>query len=419
MKIAIIGSGISGLSAAYTLNRKHDISVFEANSYIGGHTNTIEVYEENAQRVVPVDTGFIVFNRENYPNLNRLFDELGVESRESDMSFSVHCQNSGLEYNGTDLNRIFSQRSNIFKPSFLMMLRDILRFHDDGPAALERKISDTISVDEFARLNTYGRHFVDYYLVPLGASLWSCPAEKFRQFPMRFVLEFLNNHCMLQVDDRPQWRTVKGGSYQYVEPMTRDFRDHIHLGMPVSKVRRRDSYVLLSFADGSEQTFDEVILATHADQSIRLVEDMDEEERQILEKFPYQDNEVVLHTDTSLLPRKKLAWASWNYRIPRDTRTHACLTYNMNMLQGIESEHTYCVSLNQFEDIDESSVIRRINYHHPVFLPGRDAAQKDHHKLIQRRGLSYCGAYWGYGFHEDGIRSALDVCSAFDMEMAA
>ncbi|NKB35649.1 MAG: NAD(P)-binding protein [Gammaproteobacteria bacterium] len=419
MKIAIIGSGISGLTAAYTLNRKHEISVFEANNYIGGHTNTVDVHEQGTGRVIPVDTGFIVFNEKNYPNLCRLFNVLGVESRESDMSFSVHCQKSGLEYNGTDLNRIFSQRRNLVEVPFLIMLRDILRFHKQAPIALQRDISDSISVDEFARINSYGHRFVEHYLVPLGASLWSCPAEKFRQFPIRFVLEFLNNHCMLQVDNRPQWRTVKGGSREYIEPLTATFSGRIQLNTVVKKVRRRAGYVLVCFADGSEQTFDEVILATHADQSLSLVDDIDEEERNILEKFPYQDNEVVLHTDTDLLPKHKRTWASWNYRIPEDQREHACLTYNMNMLQGIESEKTYCVSLNQTADIDESSVIRKINYHHPVFLPGRDIAQKEQHKLIQRRGLSYCGAYWGYGFHEDGVRSALAVCNAFNLEIAA
>ncbi len=419
MKIAIIGTGISGLTAAYTLHKKHDISVFESNNYIGGHTNTIQVHEKETNRFIPVDTGFIVFNEKNYPNLCRLFNELGVESRESDMSFSVHCQQSGLEYNGTDLNRIFSQRRNLLNLPFLMMLRDILRFHEEGPAALDRNISDSISVDEFAKMNNYGHRFIENYLVPLGASLWSCPADKFRQFPMRFVLEFLDNHCMLQVENRPQWRTVTGGSQQYIKPMTAAFAERIQLNTRVKKVSRRAQYVLLQFADGSEQTFDEVILATHADQSLALVDDIDEEERNILEKFPYQDNEVVLHTDTTLLPKQKRAWASWNYRIPKDQGQHACLTYNMNMLQGIESDKTYCVSLNQNDDIDESTFIRKINYHHPVFLPGRDVAQKEQHKLIQRRGLSYCGAYWGYGFHEDGVRSALAVCSAFNLEIAA
>ena len=419
MKIAIIGSGISGLTAAYTLHKKHDISVFEANSYVGGHTNTIEVYDHYAERMIPVDTGFIVFNDKNYPNMCRLFDELGVESRESDMSFSVHCEQDGLEYNGADINKIFSQRRNLLNPKFLLMLRDFLRFHSDGPAALPNNLDDLITVDEFASTHEYGRYFIEYYLVPLGASLWSCPADRFGKFPMRFVLEFLDNHCMLQMDDRPQWRTVVGGSYQYVKPMTAGFSNRIYLNTAVHKVIRNAGLVSLVFEDGSEQKFDEVILATHADQSLRLLVDTDDEERAILEKFPYQDNEAILHTDTSLLPHNKRAWASWNYRIPRQANTHASLTYNMNMLQGIESDNTYMVSLNQINAIDESTIIKRIQYHHPQFCPGRDSAQSQHHLMIQRRGISYCGAYWGYGFHEDGVRSALAVSHAFDIELAA
>lgn len=419
MRIAIIGSGISGLTAAHLLHAKHEISVFEANNYIGGHTNTIEVFSKDEGRTIPVDTGFIVFNDRNYPNLCRLFDSLGVVSRVSEMSFSVQCQKSGLEYNGTDFNKIFSQRRNLLKPGFWMMLRDIFRFHKHGPDALSKGISDQITVTEFAQRHAYSRQFIEHYLIPLGASLWSCPAERFRRFPMRFVLEFLDNHCMLQVNDRPQWRTVIGGSHQYIKMLIAAFHERIYLNTAVRRVRRSPTGVFVEFENGSEQVFDEVIMATHADQSLRLVADMDEEERAILAKFPYQDNEVVLHTDTSLLPHKKRAWASWNYLIPAETSSHACLTYNMNMLQGIDSQHTFCVSLNQSDSIDENTIIRRIQYHHPVFTPGRDQAQAQHPLLIQRRGISYCGAYWGYGFHEDGVSSALAVCNAFDMELAA
>ncbi|MFT5132216.1 MAG: putative NAD/FAD-binding protein [Gammaproteobacteria bacterium] len=418
-KIAIIGSGISGLTAAYMLHGKHQVSVFEANKYIGGHTNTIEVLDKQHHRVIPVDTGFIVFNDRNYPNLCSLFDQLGVKSRESDMSFSVHCQETGLEYNGTNLDKIFSQRRNLLNPKFWIMLKDILRFHKQGPAALQNNLSDLITVDEFSLQNRYSRQFIENYLIPLGASLWSCPADRFRQFPMRFVLEFLDNHGMLQVDNRPQWRTVVGGSCQYIKPMVKGFNNRIFLNSPIRKVRRSGGQVTVRFENGSEQKFDEVILATHADQSIHLVEDMDEDELDILKNFPYQDNEVILHTDTSLLPENRRAWASWNYRIPRGKNSHASLTYNMNMLQGIESPHTYCVSLNQSELIDESTIIRRVNYHHPVFHTGRNHAQAQHQQLIQRRGISYCGAYWGYGFHEDGVSSALAVCKTFDMELAA
>jgi len=417
MKIAIVGTGISGLTSAYLLNRKHDVYVFEANDYIGGHTNTIQVNE--GTRKVAVDTGFIVFNEPNYPNLCHLFDELGVASRNSDMSFSVHCEASGLEYNGTDLNRIFSQRKNIFNPQFIRMLKDIMRFHKHAPQALKNNLSDTITVSEFANTNRYSKKFIEYYLVPLGASLWSCPAEKFRQFPIKFVLEFLDNHCMLQVNDRPQWKTVVGGSNQYIAPLTERYFEKIYLNMPVTRVVRNTNNVELSFSNGSSGTFDEVIMATHADTSRRLVQNLDQEEHRFLELFDYQDNETVLHTDTSILPSKKRTWASWNYRIPASENNHVAVTYNMNMLQGIESEHTYNVSLNQTKFIDPEKIIKRINYHHPVFHPGRDLVQAQHHKMIRRRGISYCGAYWGYGFHEDGVRSAVNVAEAYDQALAA
>lgn len=419
MNIAIIGSGISGLTSAYLLHTRHKVSVFEANNYIGGHTNTIQVRDAQQDRTIPVDTGFIVFNNKNYPNLTHLFEQLGVNSRESDMSFSVHCERTGLEYNGTNLNKIFSQRRNLFNPRFWVMLKDILRFHEDGPAALENKLGDLMTVDEFARQYAYSKQFIEHYLIPLGASLWSCPAERFRNFPMRFVLDFLNNHCMLQVEDRPTWRTVTGGSSQYIKPITKGFSDRIFLNAKVNKVKRKQGKVVIFFEDAAEKEFDEVILATHADQSLGLVEDIDEVEKTMLQKFPYQDNEAVLHTDTSLLPDNPRAWASWNYRIPASTSSHAAVTYNMNMLQGIDSNNTYCVSLNQADAIDTNRIIRTIKYHHPVFCPGRASAQAQHHQLIQRRGISYCGAYWGYGFHEDGVNSALAVCNAFDMEMAA
>ena len=417
MKIAIVGTGVSGLTAAYLLNRNHDIKVFEANNYIGGHTNTIQVKE--GFRTIPVDTGFIVFNEQNYPNLCQLFDVLGVESRDSDMSFSVHCEATGLEYNGTDLNRLFSQRKNIFNPGFIKMLRDIMRFHKHAPMALKENVADTITVSEFAQINEYSRKFIEYYLVPLGASLWSCPAEKFRQFPIKFVLEFLDNHCMLQVNDRPQWKTVVGGSNRYIPPLTQWYAENIYLNTAVKSVVRKTNKIELFFSDGNSEIFDEVIMATHADTSRQLVQNMDKEEQSFLELFDYQDNEAVLHTDINVLPAKERTWASWNYRIPASEGSHVAVTYNMNMLQGIESEHTYNVSLNQTQDIDPNKVIRRINYHHPVFHPGRDKVQAQHYKMIRRRGISYCGAYWGYGFHEDGVRSAINVGEAYDQVLAA
>lgn len=415
MRIAIIGTGISGLTAAYLLHNDQDIQVFEANDYIGGHTNTIEVTDGN--RILPVDTGFIVFNEGNYPNLCRLFDALDVSSRDSDMSFSVHCEKTRFEYNGSDLNRLFSQRKNLLNLEFLGMLTNILRFHDQAPGILSNGLDDTTTVAEFSGSYNYSKKFVEYYLVPLGASLWSCPAEKFRQFPIKFVLEFLDNHCMLQVNGRPPWKTVTGGSREYVKSLVKEFRDIIHLNTPVKKVVRENESVALHFTGGMIQRFDEVILATHADTSLMLIEDGDKLETEVLRQFPYQDNETVLHMDTSLLPERERAWASWNYRIPESKSSHVAVTYNMNMLQGLDSTHTYCVSLNQTASINPEKIIKTIQYHHPVFQPGRDQAQSEHQQLIRRNRISYCGAYWGYGFHEDGVRSALSVCQAFNREL--
>jgi len=417
MKIAVVGTGIAGMTAARTLSRRNDITVFESGSYIGGHTNTLRVNE--GARELAIDTGFIVFNETNYPNLCRLFDELGVRTRDSDMSFSVHCDKTGLEYNGTSLDTLFAQRRNLLSPRFWGMLAEIVRFNRDAPAELAAGMGDTISVDDYVRAHGYDERFVDHYLAPLGASLWSCDTRRFRQFPMRFVVEFLHNHRMLQVNGRPVWKTVVGGSNQYVPPMVAPYRDRIRLNTPVVAVRRGPLGVELTLGGGQRERFDEVVLACHADQSRRLVVDMDSDEREILAHFPYQVNEAVLHTDTRLLPERRTAWASWNYRIPARDVEHATVTYNMNMLQGLESHSTYCVSLNQSRNIDPSRVIRRIDYEHPLFTPGRDQAQASHATLIRRRGISYCGAYWGFGFHEDGVRSALAVGEAFDLSMAA
>lgn len=417
MRIAIVGTGIAGLCAARVLSRRHDITVFEAADRIGGHTHTVPV--EEGGRVIPVDTGFIVFNRENYPNLCRLFDELGVASRASDMSFSVHCERTGTEYNGSSPGQVFAQRANLLRPAFWGMLRDILRFHDDARLALQRGLPDTETVAGFVAARGYGTRFMEHYLEPLGASLWSCPAQRFRRFPMRFVLDFLSNHRMLQVQDRPVWRTVCGGSSAYIAPLVAPFAARILTATPVTRVRREGRGVCVHTATGRAGYFDEVVLATHADQSLALLADADREERALLHQFPYQRNEAVLHTDTGRLPDRRAAWASWNYRIPATPGAEVAVTYNMNMLQGLDAAATYCVSLNQGHAIRPETVLRRIVYQHPVFQPGRDAAQGRHGEFIRRRGVSLCGAWWGYGFHEDGVRSGLAVGAAFDLELAA
>ena len=415
MKIAVIGAGISGLTAASILHRKHDVTVFEAGGYVGGHTNTVPVKE--GSRTLAVDTGFIVFNEPNYPNLCRLFDRHDVAVQDSDMSFSVHEEGGGLEYNGTSMDKLFAQRTNLLRPRFWGMLSAIARFHREAPVHLADGLDDTVTVSQYAQLHRYDQSFVDHYLVPLGASLWSCESSRFREFPMRFVLEFLSNHHMLQVNGRPPWKTVKGGSCQYVSRLTAEFEDRIVLNAPVERAERGARGVDVELKDGRRQSFDEVVFATHADQSLRMVQTLDAREKELLGMFPYQTNEVVLHTDTDVLPQREKTWASWNYRIPSTKRDSVTVTYNMNKLQSLDSQETYCVSLNQSDSVDEASVIRRIRYQHPTFLPGRASAQAEHGALIRHGGVSYCGAYWGYGFHEDGVRSALAVCEAFDMDL--
>jgi len=417
MKIAVVGAGVSGLTAALVLSRRHEVKLFEANHYAGGHANTVEATEDG--RPIPVDTGFIVFNEVNYPSLCRLFASLGVESHESSMSFAVHCEATGREYNGTSVNKLFGQRSNLARPRFWRMVGDILRFNRQGMRDLDNGLSDTVTVAQYLDRGGFSEAFAREYLVPLGASLWSCDAGTFTGFPMRFVLEFLRNHHMLQVDGRPVWRTVSGGSRIYVSRLLERFGGSLHLGAAVSTLKRSRRGLELTFEDGRREECDEVVLATHADQSMRLVAGADDREREILSMFPYRRNRVTLHTDTSVLPQRRKLWAAWNYRISSTPSRQTSVTYNMNILQSLPARRTYCVSLNQDAPVDESRVLRRIDYEHPVFVPGRDAAQRDHQALIRRDRVSYCGAYWGFGFHEDGVRSALNVCRAFDMGLEA
>jgi len=413
MRIAVIGAGISGLTAAHVLARRHQVTLYEAGSYAGGHANTVTVNDHG--RETPVDTGFIVFNEPNYPNLCRLFGTLGVDSEISDMSFSVHCEASGLEYNGTSLNKLFGQRVNLARPVFWSMVRDILRFNRRAVEDLRNGLPDDLSVADYLVRGGYSESFARYYLLPLGASLWSCDPRAFSAFPIRFVVEFLHNHRMLQVDDRPVWRTVSGGSRSYVKKLLASYPGRFHLNAAVTAVERHPGSVSVRFHNGATENYDEVVLATHADQAARLVDKPRARESEVLSMFPYRRNRVTLHTDTRLLPDRKNLWAAWNYRIPAAESSQASVTYNMNILQNLRCRETYCVSLNPDAPVAENRVLRRFDYQHPMFVPGRDAAQRDHGELIRRDGVSYCGAYWGYGFHEDGVRSALNVCAAFDL----
>jgi len=414
VNIAVVGAGVSGLVCALGLGRYHSVTVFEAANRPGGHAHTVDVHDGSSSIVI--DTGFIVFNFAHYPLLSALFDSLGVSSQPSDMSFSVRCDVTGFEFSGSNLNTFFAQRSNLLRPDGWRLLKDILRFNRDGKKSLEAGLEDQITVGDFARQYGYSDVLLDRYLLPLGGALWSCDTRTFRSFPMRFVLEFLRNHAMLQIGSRPVWRTVTGGSRHYVERIAQTLGSRLCLNRPVTQVLRSGKNVKLLFDEGGSEVFDEVVLATHADTSLALLPEAEEEERELLGTFPYQDNEVCLHTDTSVLPRTRRAWASWNYRIKEDVRAGTCVTYNMNKLQALESSQTFCVSLNQRKDLRPDSILHKEIVRHPLFVPGRDEAQARHAQMIRRRGLSYCGAYWGFGFHEDGVRSAALVCDAFGVE---
>lgn len=426
-RIAVIGSGIAGLTSAYLLSREHDITLFEANDYLGGHTHTRPV--ECQGKTYPVNTGFIVFNDWTYPNFIKLMTELGVASEDSDMSFSVRCENTGLEYNGTSLNSLFAQRINLIRPAFLRMVWDILRFNKETVAMLaEGQVSDTQTLGEFIAANGYSDAFKRFYIIPMGAAIWSASSEVMLNFPLRFFLQFFNNHGMLSVDDRPQWRVLTGGSQSYIEPLTRPFALGIRLRTPVQQVRRDAEGVTVHSARYGAERFDQVVFACHSDQALALLGDPSELESLILGAIPYQMNSVILHTDTRLMPKRKLAWASWNYHLPQRHEDCAMVTYNMNILQNFhDAPETFLVTLNRPQEIDPNKIIERFDYAHPVFTPDGVVAQA-RHGLISGRSASdggdyrsarthYCGAYWFNGFHEDGVNSGLRVAKAFGLTL--
>jgi predicted NAD/FAD-binding protein len=417
MKIAIIGSGISGLTAAHYLRQQHDVTLFEANDYIGGHTNTVEFELEG--REYAIDTGFIVFNDRTYPNFIRLLDELGVSSKPTSMTFSVSCEQSGLEYRGADLNGLFAQRRNLFSPRFLGLLSELLRFNRQAEQLLATA-PENQTVGEFFSQHRFGRQFIDKYFLPMASAIWSCPHSAVEGFPIHFIADFYRNHGLLSTRNRPQWRVINGGSQRYVEVLARPLTDSIRLNSPVVSVERTAENVKIRTHRGSgPEVFDHVIFACHSDQALMILNgSATSVEREVLSGFPYEKNLAVLHTDTKLLPRNRRAWACWNYHIPAsstpEATAKATVTYNMNLLQGVVSPQTFCVSLNCGDRIDPRRVIRSIVYHHPVFTADRREKQRRHGELIGPNRTSFCGAYWGNGFHEDGVNSALAVCRYLD-----
>jgi len=414
MRIAVVGTGISGLVAAYVLSRQHDLTLFEAAGRVGGHTHTLEV--ERFGRRFAIDTGFIVFNEHTYPNFIRLLEHLGVASQPTTMSFSVRCERTGLEYNGSDLNGLFAQRRNLLRPSFYRMLADILRFYREAPALLDDR-DDRLTLGEYLRRERYSRAFIDQHLLPMGAAVWSSAPRRLLEFPARYFVQFFARHGFLAVSGRPRWRVVTGGSQQYLGPLTRPLRDRIRVGCPVRAiVRRRDGVRITPWGAGPER-FDAVIVATHSDQALALLADPSRAEQAILGAIPYQRNDTVLHTDARLLPRRRRAWAAWNYHLVDPPAETAAVTYNMNILQGLESPEPFCVTLNRSAAIDPTKVLARLAYDHPVYTPAGVAAQRRWGEINGVNRTYFCGAYWGYGFHEDGVNSGLAVARCFGLSL--
>jgi predicted NAD/FAD-binding protein len=408
MRIAVVGSGIAGLASAWLLSREHAVTLYEAGDYLGGHTHTHDV--TLGGRTYSVDSGFIVHNRAHYPLLSRLFDELGVATQPTSMSFSVHSQASGLEYNATTLDTMFCQRRNLLSPRFLRMLRDLARFYREAPALLS-VAGDGPTLGDYLEDHGYGAAFRDEHLVPMASALWSSPAAQILAFPARYLVQFMANHQMLQVSDRPQWRVVQGGSATYVRAMRKRWWVQERLACPVHSVRRDADGVEIRSARGLER-FDQVVLACHSDQALALLADASEREHDILAAMPYQANDTVLHTDARMLPRNRKAWAAWNAHIPREPDEACTVSYCMNLLQGIESPEPFVVTLNRSAAIDPAKVLRRMQYHHPVYSHASVAAQARKAEIQGRNRTWFAGAYWGWGFHEDGMRSAVEVARA-------
>lgn len=416
MRIAIIGSGISGLTCAHLLHGEHDITLYEAGTHIGGHTHTHDV--EDPSGPVAVDTGFIVFNEHNYPNFTRLLEQLGVASQTTRMGFSVRDDRDGTEYSGASLGHVFAQPANALRPSFHRMVFDLLRFYREAPALLEHP-DEALTLGAYLRSRGYGWRFIEQHIVPMGAALWSSSEANIESFPARYFVQFLHNHRMLHLRGRPQWRVVSGGSREYVRKLIVPFRERILMRTPVQSISRDANGVTVRARGHEAARFDRAILACHSDQALSLLSDPSVAEREILGALRFAGNDTVLHTDTRVMPRTRKTWSSWNYHVHPDRalKGSARVTYDMNILQSLQAEREYCVTLNGSDDIDSSQVLERLHYEHPQYTSASVAAQKRYDEIAGHQRTWYCGAYWGWGFHEDGVRSALRVCEDFDARL--
>jgi len=415
MRIAVVGSGIAGLASAWLLSRRHEVTLFEAAPYFGGHTHTHEVEQQG--RRYRVDSGFIVHNPAHYPLLTRMFAQLGVASQPTTMSFSVHNEASGLEYNAVTLDALFCQRRNLCSPRFLGMVRDLMRFYRESPALLDAP-GDGPTLGDYLAEHRYGSAFRDEHLLPMASALWSSPSAQIMGFPARYLVQFMANHQMLQVSGRPQWRVVQGGSSTYVRALRERWSVRERLNCAVRSVRRHAAGAEITSAAGVEH-FDHLVLACHSDQALALLADAGERERAILGAMPYQANDTVLHTDARVLPVQRKAWAAWNAWLPRDPAEPCTVSYCMNLLQRIDSPEPFVVTLNRTAAIDPDKVLARMRYHHPVYSHASVAAQTRKAEIQGQRRTWFAGAYWGWGFHEDGMRSAVDVASALGVRWPA
>jgi uncharacterized protein len=410
MRIVVVGGGISGMMAWYLLQRKHQVTVLEANNYLGGHTATVDVDVQGKHYAI--DTGFIVFNDWTYPLFNRFLTELGVAFQHTTMSFSVKNTAQDLEYNGNTLTSLFAQRRNLLRPSFWRMLRDIMRFNKLGKMLLQQNSPElALSLGDFLLKHGFGTQIRDNYLMPMGAAIWSAGLSDMPAFPLRFFLRFFNNHGLLNISNRPQWAVIKGGSKRYIDALQQKLgSDAVRLNQHISSIKRNEKGVTIVFADGRSEQYDKLVLACHSDQALKLLrEGATEQEQQVLGAIAYQQNEVVLHTDSRLLPKRKRAWAAWNYNLDARVSDRATLTYNMNLLQGIEAPDTFCVTLNNSAAIAKDKILGVYHYAHPVFNNATLAAQQQRSRINGEQHTFFAGAYWYNGFHEDGVRSAVDV----------
>ena len=407
MKLAVIGSGISGNTLAYLLNQKYDVTLYEKNKRIGGHSHTHHVILNNKKE--SVDTGFIVFNKKTYPLFTSLLDNLGVKYENSDMSFSVFSEKNNFEYNGTSINSLFSQRKNLVNFKFLKMIFEILRFNKQA-IKLQSK---TITLSQYLKKNNYSDFFCNNYILPMGAAIWSSDIKTILNFPAHFFISFFKNHGMLSIYNRPQWLTISGGSEKYVKKLTSSFKNKIRLNSKIKKINRYKNHISIE-DNRSKEKYDYIFFACHSDEALNMLSKPTADEITILKALPYQENEVILHTDSSIMPKKKLSWAAWNYNIDSSDSEPITLTYNMNILQNIKSKKDLLVTLNPKKPIQKENIIKNLKYSHPKFSIKGISAQRMKNKISGKNRSFFAGAYWGKGFHEDGVKSAYDAVNSFE-----